>query len=126
MESTQFFSWMVVVKKKKKIIYFHFYLMFPNIKKSQNSYTDYLKGDHAKQRKMYTTITLLQVCCSVQLCEPPKPECMFTCPQNPTTNMQDSCYFVSVSPFINYFFYLGGTRGLRNLAAQFYPTTPHK
>lgn len=126
MESTQFFSWMVVFKKKKKDNLFPFLFDVSKYKKSQNSYTDYLKGDHAKQCKMYTTITLLQVCCSVQLCEPPKPECMFTCPQNPTTNMQDSCYFVSVSPFINFFFYLGGTRGLRSLAAQFYPTTPHK
>lgn len=34
-----------------------FYLMFPNVKKSQDSYTNYLKRDHAKQFEVYTTIT---------------------------------------------------------------------
>lgn len=96
-------------KRKKKIIYFHFYLMFPNIKKV----------------KILTPIISNETMQSNSKCiqQPPAPSVLLlyttveSTPKNPLTclvgkfhvftktkkpnNMQNSCYLVSASQFTN-------------------------
>lgn len=130
----QVFTWTVLcLKKKKKKVYFYFYLMFPK-KKSQDSYTNNLQWDHAKQFWVYTTIippSLLLLYTIVINNRKLNGMCLvgkfhlFTKQKKPTMNIQDSCYFVSASQFTNLFLFRRHM-GLELLAAQFYPTTPQK
>ena len=100
---------------KKKFIPI-FYLMFPNIKKVK-ILTPIISNETMQSNlKCIQQSFPLQFCCFIQLCDQQKIE--WHVPgwkispvykktnkrtnKNPTTNMQDSCYFVSVNQFTNF------------------------
>lgn len=120
-------------KKEKKIIYFYFYLMFPNIKKSrflhQLSQTRPCKAIWSVYSNhppsvllLYTTVIntgKLNGMCLVGKFHP------FT-KKTKTNNMQDRCYFVSAKSIYKLVILFRRHMGLKILAVQFYPTTPQK
>ena len=102
---------------KKKDNLFPFLFDVSKYKKSQDSYTNYLKWDHAKQFEAYTTITSPLSFAALYNCRINTEELNDTClvgkfhvykKQTNPNNMQNSCYLVSASQFTN-LFYLGGT-----------------
>ena len=87
-----------------------FYLMFPNIKKVK--ILTPIISNETMQSKVYTTIISPSVLCDWQKIEwhmpgwkisPVYKKKKKTTTNNPATNMQASCYFVSTSYFINFF-----------------------
>lgn len=120
--------------KKKKRYFISTLFDVSKYKKSQDSYTNYLQWDHAKQFKVYTTIippSLLLLYTTVWSTTENWMACAwlenFTCLQKtkPARNIQDSCYFVSASQFTNWIL-LRRHMGLEILAAQFYLITAQK
>ena len=93
-----------------KKTHFHFLFDVSKYKKSQDSYTNYLKWDHAKQSvynnhfpfsSVWLTENWMAYAWLKNFTSLQKKKKKTT--NNPATNMQASCYFVSTSYFINFF-----------------------
>lgn len=104
--------------------------MFPNIKKSQDSYTNYLNETMQSNSSVYNNHPPSVLLLYTTVWSTPENWIdvwleNFTCNKNQKpNNMQASCYFVSTSHFTNIL--IRRYMGLKILAVQFYPSTPQK